>query len=124
MCVEVWKECATARLVTAGHRRLGQRKPATPCVSRLGQTQSLSIGEGDRLRDSAEQNWDLFKPYLAKGSDGGKAKQTEWLVKLNDIRKCVMHPAAGVVLGFDDLGLLEEDDAWLQQSIPDAGAAI
>lgn len=73
-------------------------------------------------REIVMNNWDLFKTYLSRGS-GGKAKQTDWLVKLNEIRKCVMHPSAGVIIGFDDLSLLEGYDTWLDEMIPDTGSS-
>ena len=74
-------------------------------------------------REIAQNNWELFKEYLGHGS-GGKDKQTHWLVEVNDIRKGVMHPSAGVVLGFDELTLLEEYEEWLSSKMPAGGSAV
>lgn len=60
------------------------------------------------------KNWSIFKDMLAYGSKGDKSKKTEWIVKLNDMRKIVMHPAKGRVINWDQLSLLKEYSAWLE----------
>jgi len=60
-------------------------------------------------------NWPLFENDMAYGGGRGKEKGTEWMVKLNDIRKVVMHPAKGLVVGFEQLAFLQQLDQWLVQ---------
>ncbi len=61
------------------------------------------------------KNWQLFEELLAYGTDGNKERRTQWIVRVNDMRKVVMHPAKQQVLSWDDLAELERYDIWLQQ---------
>jgi len=40
----------------------------------------------------ASNDWNLFKDYYSFSKDGGKVKQLQWLVKLNEIRNITHHP--------------------------------
>ena len=67
------------------------------------------------FRAIALKNWILFKDTLAFGQRGNKEKLTEWLVKLNDMRKIVMHSARQQVLSWDQLSELKRYDEWIQR---------
>ncbi len=67
------------------------------------------------FRTIAVNNWALFKDLLAFGQRGNKQKQTEWIVKLNDMRKIVMHPAKQQVLTWDELSELDKYDQWINE---------
>jgi len=68
------------------------------------------------------KNWSLFQDVLAYGKSGNKEKRTEWIVKLNDLRKVVMHPGKSRVLTWPELALLKETSEWLERCLlgPDA----
>jgi len=53
---------------------------------------------------------------LGYGS-GAKAKRTEWIVKVNDIRHTAMHAARGASVTFDQLNLLDDYRRWLRAQI-------
>jgi len=55
------------------------------------------------FREIAMKNWPLFQSTLGYGRRGNKEKRTEWIAKLNEARKIVMHPAKGRVVGWDQL---------------------
>jgi DNA sulfur modification protein DndB len=62
------------------------------------------------------ENWSIFQDVLAYGK-GNKEKRTEWIVKLNELRNIVMHPAKRRTITFDQLTLLREYDEWLQKRV-------
>ena len=66
------------------------------------------------FRTIALKHWTLFKDSLAFGQQGNKEKLTEWLVKLNDMRKIVMHSARQQVLSWDQLSELKRYDEWIR----------
>jgi hypothetical protein len=63
-------------------------------------------------RDVITNNWQLFEDTLAYGKSGNKIKRTEWIVKLNDIRKVVSH-YTGKSVSIEELNQIQEYDAWL-----------
>lgn len=65
------------------------------------------------FRTIALNNWPRFKDLLAFGQRGNKEKQTEWIVRLNEMRKIVMHPAKQQVLTWDQLTELKQYDEWI-----------
>ena len=67
------------------------------------------------FRDMALKNWQLFEGMLAYGERGNKQKRTEWLVKVNDLRKIVMHPSRGRVVDLEQFALLQEYHKWLKE---------
>src|SRR5215213_9836587 len=67
------------------------------------------------FRSIATKNWELFEELLAYEKGGGKERRTQWIVRLNDMRKIVMHPAKQQVISWDDLAELERCDRWLQE---------
>ena len=67
------------------------------------------------FRTIAVDKWTLFKDLLAFDQRGNKRKQTEWIVKLNEMRKIVMHPAKQQVLTWDELSELEKYDQWINE---------
>jgi len=66
------------------------------------------------FRTIALKNWTIFKDLLAYTNKGNKEKKTDWIVKINDMRKIVMHPAKGRIINWQQLSSLREYDAWLQ----------
>lgn len=68
-------------------------------------------------RDIAESNWTLFQETLAFGKKGNKSARTQWLVKMNDARKIVMHASRGRKVGFGELQQLEEFETWLNSQL-------
>lgn len=69
------------------------------------------------FRTMALKNWSLFQDVLAYGKSGNKDKRTEWIVKLNDLRKVVMHPGKSRVIAWDELALLKETSEWLERCV-------
>ena len=67
------------------------------------------------FRTIALKNWTIFKEILADDAKGNKEKKTEWIVKTNDMRKIVMHPAKGRFITWQQLSALEKYDALLQE---------
>jgi DNA sulfur modification protein DndB len=66
------------------------------------------------FRTISVSHWDVFEELVAFGKSGSKEKRTEWMVRLNDKRKIVMHPAKQQVLTWDDLAELDQYDQWIQ----------
>lgn len=67
------------------------------------------------FRAIALKNWQIFKDSLAYGAKGDKNKKTDWIVKINDMRKIIMHPAKGRVITWQQLSLLKQYKEWLEQ---------
>ncbi len=67
-------------------------------------------------RSIALHNWQLFSKILAYGR-GGKEKQTEWIHKVNEIRKRVMHASSGAVVSFEELQELQAYEQWLRKQL-------
>lgn len=65
------------------------------------------------FRTIAVNNWTLFEEMLALGKNGNKEKRTHWIVRLNDMRKIVMHPAKQQILTWDELTELESFEKWI-----------
>lgn len=66
------------------------------------------------FRAIASNNWETFQDLLSFESTGSKDKRTEWIAKVNEMRKIVMHPAKGRVISFEQLRLLETYLQWLE----------
>jgi DNA sulfur modification protein DndB len=68
------------------------------------------------FRTIAVKNWPLFEDLLAFGKgSGGKEGRTQWIVRVNDMRKIVMHPAKQQILSWEDLAELDQYDKWIQE---------
>ncbi|MEA2561189.1 MAG: sulfur modification protein DndB [Acidobacteriota bacterium] len=67
------------------------------------------------FRSIATKNWELFEDVLPHGEGRSKDQRTEWIMRVNELRKVVMHPAKQQVLSWDDLAELERYDGWLQK---------
>lgn len=67
------------------------------------------------FRAIAINNWSLFETILAYGKKGNKEKRTEWIVKLNDMRKIVMHPGKSRSISWPQLALLKEYLEFLER---------
>lgn len=67
------------------------------------------------FRTILTKNWELFQEVLPPGQGRGKDRRTEWIVRVNEMRKVVMHPAKQQILSWDDLAELERYDRWLQK---------
>lgn len=69
------------------------------------------------FRAIALNNWSLFQDTLAFGKSGNKEKRTEWMQKLNEMRKVVMHAAKQQTIGFEQLAQLREYDEALTKNL-------
>jgi DNA sulfur modification protein DndB len=76
------------------------------------------------FRSIAIKNWGLFGNLLAFGQSGNKEVRTQWIVRLNDMRKVVMHPAKQQILTWDDLADLDRYDKWMQERGNESDLAI
>lgn len=62
-------------------------------------------------------NWSLLGPILGYGKSGDRHKKTEWLVRVNDIRKVAMHASRGASVSFEQLSELDTYLIWLQSQV-------
>ena len=69
------------------------------------------------FREIALKNWGLFQDLLSYEKKGNKEAKTDWIRKLNDMRKIVMHPAKERVIDWEQLSLLQDYDEWLNDKI-------
>jgi DNA sulfur modification protein DndB len=100
-------------------------KNRTEIAKRVEQDQGKLGGREDYFdlvdfRETALANWLLFDSQLTRTAKGNKAVRTEWLVRLNNLRKIVMHPSKGRVLTVDELAELHSLDEWLQTQLRSA----
>lgn len=63
-------------------------------------------------------NWILFKNMLGR-DNAGREKGTQWLERLNDIRRIVMHPSREALIDWESLAQLEEYRDWLCGQLED-----
>jgi DGQHR domain-containing protein len=63
-------------------------------------------------RKIALKNWSLFQGILSFGK-GNKEKKTEWIGKINDMRKVITH-AKGRVISWNQLSELQDYEEWLK----------
>jgi len=71
-------------------------------------------------RSIALSNWSLFGPMLGFGKTGNKDKKTEWIVRVNEIRKIAAHSSRGATVSFEQLSELEEYLSWLRARVSGA----
>ena len=64
-------------------------------------------------RTLATHNWTVFQDILGYGK-GSKDKRTEWIARVNEIRKRAFHPSSGGLVSFDELDELQRYDDWLK----------
>jgi DNA sulfur modification protein DndB len=69
------------------------------------------------LRKIALKNWGLFQGTLEYTRKGTKEKRTEWIVKINNVRKVVMHNAPGRMIDFDQLEQLKDYESWMEAQL-------
>jgi DGQHR domain-containing protein len=69
------------------------------------------------FRNIALNNWSLFQDTLGFGKSGNKDTKTEWIQKLNEARKVVMHPAKQQTVSFEQLAQIEEYSTTLDANI-------
>jgi DGQHR domain-containing protein len=62
-------------------------------------------------------NWSLLGPLLGFGKTGNKQKKTEWLARMNEIRKIAAHASRGATVSFEQLSELEEYLSWLRATV-------
>jgi len=62
-------------------------------------------------------NWSLLGPILGYGKSGDRHKKTEWLVRVNDIRKVAMHASRGASVSFEQLSELDTYLIWLHGQV-------
>ncbi len=64
---------------------------------------------------TGQDNWSTFQP-LVGGGERGREKGTKWIIKVNEIRKVVMHPSKNLPVTFDQLGELREYERRLDEA--------
>jgi DNA sulfur modification protein DndB len=69
------------------------------------------------LRTIALNNWSLFQDSLALGKSGNKEAKTEWIHKLNEARKIVMHGAKQQTVTFEQLAQLKGYEQFLTEKL-------
>jgi hypothetical protein len=69
------------------------------------------------LRAIALNNWTLFQDSLAFGKSGNKEVRTDWIHKLNESRKVVMHGAKQQTISFEQLAQLREYEQALNEKL-------
>jgi DNA sulfur modification protein DndB len=69
------------------------------------------------FRAIALKNWPLFKDTLAIGKSGDKEKKTEWMHRLNEMRKAVFHPAKQQTIKFEQVAELRRYDDALTKNM-------
>ncbi len=64
-------------------------------------------------------NWPLFQDSLGFGfgKSGNKQAKTDWMQRLNEMRKVVMHPTKGKVVTFEQLAQLREYEQLLNSAL-------
>jgi DNA sulfur modification protein DndB len=75
-------------------------------------------------RDIIRQNWLLFGPILGEGKVGSKDKRTEWIVRVNDLRKIAMHASSAIWVSFEQIAELQQCLGWLQARVDGRGIAV
>ena len=72
------------------------QKVRTACVNRQEAEKGIKQKKQYLLlidyHSIASNDWTLFQEYFSFSKDGGKIKQLNWLVKLNDVRNITHHP--------------------------------
>jgi hypothetical protein len=69
------------------------------------------------LRTIVVSNWPLFQDSLGFGRSGNKDAKTDWMHKLNEARKIVMHGTKQQTVSFEQLAQLREYDHMLTEKL-------
>ncbi len=69
------------------------------------------------LRSIVTNNWPLFKDVIGFGRSGNKDAKTDWMHKLNEARKSVMHGTKQQTVTFEQLAQLREYDQVLTRKL-------
>jgi len=91
-----------------------RKKAAERLEEEQGKSSKESYLDLIDFRAIAVNNWNVFEESLAHGKSGNKEKRTQWIVRLNEMRKIVMHPAKQQVLNWDELTELEGYEKWIR----------
>lgn len=68
-------------------------------------------------RKVISDQWSIFQNVLGYGrKNDSKDKQTKWLGDVNDLRNIVAHASSGRTVPIEELGKLQDYDAWLRSS--------
>jgi DNA sulfur modification protein DndB len=71
-------------------------------------------------------NWTHFAPLLAQGKGNeSKEKRSEWIVRVNEIRKVAVHASSGTWVSFEQVAELHDIFDWLESRAagPEVGEA-
>lgn len=68
-------------------------------------------------RDIIRENWMLLSPVLGEGKSGSKDKRTDWIVRVNELRKIAMHASSATWVSFEQIGELRQYLAWLHAKV-------
>jgi DNA sulfur modification protein DndB len=71
------------------------------------------------LRTIVLNNWTLFQDSMGFGKSGNKEAKTEWMHKLNESRKIVMHGTKQQTVSFEQLAQLREYEKALTEKLTD-----
>jgi DGQHR domain-containing protein len=104
-----WFEGVPAQVRKAVRERMEDEKAA-------GQAQQMFF-DLIHYRAIALSNWSLFQNSLAYGKRGDRSARTQWMVKVNDLRKVVAHASRGGMVTLAQLEELEGYQAWLRNQI-------
>ena len=69
------------------------------------------------LRTIVLNNWNLFQDTVGFGRSGNKEVKTDWMHKLNEARKIVMHGTKQQTVSFEQLAQLREYDEALTEKL-------
>jgi DGQHR domain-containing protein len=69
------------------------------------------------LRTIVVNNWPLFQDSVGFGRSGNKDVKTDWMHKLNEARKIVMHGTKQQTVSFEQLAQLREYDRLLTEKL-------
>ncbi len=72
-------------------------------------------------RNIALAHWSIFQRILAYDESGNMQRKTQWLVEVNNLRNRVMHGSSGVSITQEQLGALQEYEAWLTNQLKTGG---
>lgn len=71
------------------------------------------------LRTIVLNNWSLFQDSMGFGKSGNKEAKTDWMHKLNESRKIVMHGTKQQTVSFEQLAQLREYEQALTEKLTD-----
>jgi DGQHR domain-containing protein len=106
---EWWFEGVPEQIRKAVRQRMEEEKAA-------GQPQEAFF-DLIHYRTIVLKSWTLFQSTLAYGRKGDREVRTQWMVKVNDMRKTVAHASRGGMVTLGQLDELEAYRVWLRDQV-------